>query len=68
MPGEEIATLVDGWLDWSEVAAALGVSVGKVRRMIRDHELAAVVLPQGGGPRVPAELLQDGQVVKGVPG
>jgi hypothetical protein len=62
-----LAELVGEWLDWSAAAAALGVSVSRVRTMVREHQLAEVVLP-GVGPRIPAALLQDGQVVKGVPG
>lgn len=58
----DVADLIGEWLDWKGAAGELGVSVGKVRTMIREHQLAAI------GPRVPAELLQDGQVVKGVPG
>lgn len=68
VPNEELADLVGEWLDWSEAASRLEVSVGKVRTMVRDHQLAAVVLEEHGGPRLPAELLRDGQVVKGVPG
>lgn len=58
----DLQDLIDEWLDWKGVAGELGVSVGKVRTMIREHQLAAV------GPRVPAELLTGGEVVKGVPG
>ena len=59
---------VEEWLDWSEAAERLGVSVSKVRQMIREHHLAAVVPAPGAGQRVPAALIQDGLVVKGVPG
>jgi hypothetical protein len=67
-PEVDIATLVGDWLDWHGVSAELGVSVGKVRTLIREHQLAAVVPVPGEGPRVPAALLQDGEIVKGVPG
>jgi hypothetical protein len=60
--------LVGEWLDWSAAAAELGVSVSKVRQLVREHQLAEVVPVPGEGPRIPAALLQDGQVVKGVPG
>ncbi len=36
--------------------------------MIRDHELAAAVPTPGAGQQVPADFLQDGLVVKGLPG
>lgn len=64
----DINTLVGDWLDWKGVATELGVSVGKVRTLIREHQLAAVVPVPGEGPRVPAALLRDGEIVKGVPG
>ncbi|WP_238473442.1 Rv2175c family DNA-binding protein [Nocardioides cavernaquae] len=67
-PAPDLATLVTDWFDWSEAAKALGVSVNKVRTMIREHELAAAVPSEGAGQRVPAEFIQDGLVVKGLPG
>lgn len=67
-PGPDLDALVGDWLDWKGVATELDVSVGKVRTLIREHQLAAVVPVPGEGPRVPAALLLDGQVVKGVSG
>lgn len=64
----DLASLVDRWLEWSEAADELGVTVAKVRTMIRDHELAAAVPRDGAGQRVPADLIQDGLPVKGLPG
>ena len=60
--------LVGDWLDWKATAAALGVSVTKVRTLIREHQLAAVVPRPGAGQQVPAALVMDGEVVKGVGG
>jgi hypothetical protein len=60
--------LVGEWLDWSQASALLQVSVSKVRQLIREHHLAAAVPVPGGGQKVPAALVMDGQVVKGVPG
>jgi hypothetical protein len=68
LPGPDLGALVADWLDWSEAATALGVSVNKVRAMIREHQLAAAVPVAGAGQKVPAELIMDGEVVKGVPG
>lgn len=59
--------LVSEWLDWHQAAELLGVSVSKVRQLIRDHHLAAAATSHGG-QRVPAALLMEGQIVKGVPG
>jgi hypothetical protein len=64
----DLAALVPEWLEWSEVAQLLGVTPAKVRSMVKDHELAQAVPVPGAGPRVPAAFIQDGQVVKGLPG
>jgi hypothetical protein len=64
----DLASLVDEWLDWAAVAEHLGVTVSRVRTMIREHELAAAVPTPGAGQQVPAGFVQDGLVVKGLPG
>jgi hypothetical protein len=61
-------TLIEHWLDWKATATELGVSVSKVRQLIREHQLAAAVPTPGAGQQVPAELVMDGFIVKGVPG
>ncbi|WP_246456186.1 Rv2175c family DNA-binding protein [Nocardioides mesophilus] len=73
-PSEEIdptaglGDLVGDWLDWSQASDRLGVSVSKIRQLIREHQLAAVVPWPRAGQQVPADLIQDGEIVKGVPG
>jgi hypothetical protein len=67
-PDDALQTLIADWLDWKAAATALGVSVTKVRTLIRDHHLAAAVPAPGAGQQVPAELIMDGEIVKGVPG
>ena len=64
----DLARLVDEWLDWSQCSAELGIPVSRVRRLIGEHQLAAAVPVPGQGQKVPAALLADGVVVKGVPG
>lgn len=64
----DLAALVPHWLDWSEAATELGRSVNQIRTMIREHELAAAVPTPGAGQRVPADFIQDGEVVKGLSG
>lgn len=66
--GPELTDLVDQWLDWSQAGELLHVSASKVRQLIREHQLAAAVPSPGAGQQVPAALIQDGLVVKGVPG
>jgi len=65
---QDLGALVPEWIDWAEAARLLGVTVGKVRTMIRDHELAAAVPPGDRGQKVPAAFIQDGLPVKGLPG
>jgi excisionase family DNA binding protein len=64
----DLPDLVGEWLDWSQAAELLHVSVSKVRQLIREHSLAAVVPVAGEGQKVPAAFLQDGEIVKGLPG
>jgi hypothetical protein len=64
----DLGALVPDWIDWAETARRLGVTVGKVRTMIREHELAAAVPAPGAGQQVPADFVQDGLVVKGLSG
>jgi excisionase family DNA binding protein len=59
---------VNGWLDWQEAAVQIGVPASKVRQLIKEHQLAAVVPVPGKGPRVPAEFFDNGEIVKGVSG
>lgn len=64
----DLAALVPDWIDWAETATRLGVTVAKVKTMIRHHELAAAVPTPGEGQKVPADFVQDGVPVKGLPG
>jgi hypothetical protein len=64
----DLETLVGEWLDWSQASELLGVSVSKVRQLIREHQLAAAVPTPGAGQKVPAALIMDGEVAKGLPG
>jgi hypothetical protein len=65
---DPIRDLVGDWLDWAACAEALGVTVSKVRQLIKEHQLAAVVPAPGTGQQVPAGLVDGGEIVKGVPG
>jgi hypothetical protein len=64
----DLGDLVGAWLDWKAAGAELGVPVSKVRQLIREHQLAAAVPREGAGQQVPAELIMDGEIVKGVSG
>jgi excisionase family DNA binding protein len=50
----------------AEVAEQLGVSANRVRQLLREGKLMAV--PGSGNSRVPADFLQDGAVLKHLPG
>ncbi len=65
---DDLAELVGEWLDWGQASELLNVSVSKVRQLIREHHLAAVVPTPGAGQKIPADLIMDGEIVKGVPG
>lgn len=58
--------LVPEWLPLPDVADALGLPVTRVRQMLRERHLVA--LRRDGVLQVPAAFLQDGVVVKGLPG
>jgi hypothetical protein len=64
----DVGSLVGDWLSWSEVGERLGIPVSKVRQLIKEHQLAAAVPREGAGQQVPAALIMDGEIVKGVPG
>lgn len=68
---QDLSVLVDEWLEWSDVAAALGVTVAKVRTLVREHQLAHAVPETGGkrsGLRIPALFIDGNEIVKGLPG
>jgi len=50
---------VSHWLSFAEVAQLLGVSKGKVSRLLEEHQLIASRVD--GEPKVPAELIVDGE-------
>jgi hypothetical protein len=53
-------------LSHSEVAAQLGVSPNRVRQLLREGKLMAV--PGSGNAKIPADFLQDGAVLRHLPG
>ena len=50
----------------AEVAQLLGTSPNRVRQLLRDGKLMAV--PGSGNAKIPADFLQDGGVLKHLPG
>jgi hypothetical protein len=64
----DLALRVPAWIDWAEASRRLGVTVAKVRTMIRIHELAAAAPAPGAGQQIPADFVVDGLVLTGLPG
>ncbi|SBW25924.1 putative transcriptional regulator [Candidatus Protofrankia californiensis] len=61
-----VFTLTMEWLTLPDVADRLGVPITRVRQMVRDRKLLAV--RSEGVLRVPVEFIQDGALLKGLPG
>ena len=64
----QIDTLVDSWLTLPEVAERLRTDVSRVRQLVRDRQVVAVRRGDGNALMVPERFVQDGQVLKGLPG
>ena len=60
--------LVDGWLTLPEVADALGVGINRARQLVNERQLLAVRRGENNALMVPADFVQDGKVLKGLPG
>ena len=65
---DPLDTLVPSWLELDEAADALGVSPNRVRQWARERELSLLRTAGSKRPRVPAEMLADGEIVKGLGG
>ncbi|MPQ97683.1 DNA-binding protein [Modestobacter sp. I12A-02628] len=50
----------------AEVASLLGVSPNKVRQLLREYRLMAI--PGSGNGKIPVDFIQDGAVLKHLPG
>jgi Rv2175c C-terminal domain of unknown function len=60
-------SLVGEWLSLTEVAGQLGLPSNRVKQLLHDRKLLAVIRPDGKSA-VPAAFLDGNQVVKGLPG
>lgn len=61
-------TLVEQWLTLPDLAGAVGESVSTVRQWLREGRLVAVRRGEPPVLRVPADLVVDGALVKGLAG
>ena len=60
--------LVTAWLTLPEVGEALGVGINRVRQLVAERQLIAVRRGENNALMVPADFVQDGRVLKGLPG
>ena len=63
-----VETLVPAWLTLPEAGDLLGLGVNRVRQLITHRQLLAVRRGEGNALMVPADFVQDGRVLKGLPG
>lgn len=61
-------SLVSSWLPLPEVADRLGVDVSRVRQLVRERQLIAVRRGEEHTLQVPEAFIDEGKVLKGLPG
>ena len=64
----ELDELTVGWLTIPDLADRLGVPVSKIRQLLRDGKLVSVERGHPPVKQVPAELVADGHLLKGLAG
>src|SRR6185312_15393196 len=64
--GPATTDFVGSWLPLPDVATELGTDVGRVRQLVRERQVLA--FRREGVLYIPAELLHDGRLLKGLPG
>lgn len=65
---DDLDTLVPEWLTLPDVAERLGIDVARVRQLLKERGLVAVRRGERNVLSVPARLVDDGAVVKGLSG
>src|SRR4051812_13934095 len=66
--GVDVDSLVGEWLTLPDLADRIGEPLPKVRQMLREGRLVAVARGRPPVKQVPAELVHDGRLVKGLAG
>ena len=61
-------SLVPSWLTLPDIAELLDIEVTRVRQLVRDRQILAVRRGENNVLMVPAAFIQNGQVLKGLPG
>lgn len=65
---EDVDTLVGEWLTVPDVAEVLDIDVVKARQLLKDGTIISVRRGERGVISVPAAFLEEGTVVKKIPG
>jgi hypothetical protein len=65
---DDVDSLVGSWLTVPDLAEALGTDIVHVRQMLKDREMVCVRRGERSVISVPADFVQDGVVVKKLPG
>ncbi|HVE25749.1 MAG TPA: Rv2175c family DNA-binding protein [Sporichthya sp.] len=63
-----VESAVSRWLTMPDVAEQLGIDANRARGLLKDRQLIARRRGERDVLSVPAEFLQDGAVLKGLPG
>jgi len=61
-------SLVPSWLTLPDLAERLSLDITRVRQLVRDRQILAVRRGENNVLMVPEVFLQNGQVLKGLPG
>ena len=61
-------SLVSSWLTLPDIAERLEIDVTRVRQLVRDRQVLAVRRGENNVLMVPEVFIQNGQVLKGLPG
>ncbi len=61
-------TLVPSWLTLPDIAELLDIDVTRVRQLVRDRQVIALRRGENNVLMVPEAFIQNGQVLKGLPG
>jgi hypothetical protein len=64
----ELDDLVSGWLTLPDLAEQIDLPLAKVRQLLREGRLVAVERGSPPVKHVPAELVADGRLIKGLAG
>lgn len=65
---DPLDALITNWLTLDEAARALSVVPSRVRHLARERELSVIRTRGSKEFRVPAEMIRDGEILKGLGG